>query len=842
MITLTRQGLLLSLSATVIPSQGSSDVPVAVVNDINTYVGYTLEPRVGYYLNGIYKSTVCPYDTSAKTFSVPAEAFKQIGIIDITLALIDNANANHIETCQTVHATVNKAPLGTVVLPDQTTWQDYVNSYINQLFDSNYKPQFDQIQQDLENLVTEAQQQQQTAEQQQTQIDNAISVMGEYQIVSNDPVQIQFKQGDGTFGPTVDLGDGLASKSMVNAGYYQSIGSQYSGSASDYGIEVEEIVGAYSQGSNPSPDNPQEMKCVEISELHSVGKNYFDKSLMQDNTGTTIVYVPIQVGEGSFTCISDIPNVLSPTGRLSANIFFLAGNVSSGANSLTNGVNVENSMTLNSVNGYVTVAYRSNSGSVNLYNPKDYNVLIVETEKQDTVTLTSPLELRALPNGVADSYENGVITRRVGVVEFDGSNDENWTEGIYGGDTHKQYFLSLNTAKQNTEVLSDKLKNLPIGSSPIAGEWEIRLSDGISVYVPSTETSITNTSQFKTWLQSNPITVWYELATPTTETFEIPRLQSFYPFTNAWCDSIVQPQQITWNVLTGKSSILDGNGNLIQQGYMTPQDNLLINSDFRSGIINQKGQTQYVHSSGARTYGIDCWYVTGENSSMAINDKFLSLNLHNNGDFGCVLNINKDYEKYFTFTIQRNLVEAQSVTFDVSTMNENQDYFFDIDDNTKIGIYFWRSSEAYKAWFYLKRDGVTNIDFMKLERGKYFTGMPIWNETIELLKCYQYQYVLGGAWNNHFGARSDNNYVVITIQTPVQMKKIPTLKALGTSGTVQFTKLGSATLQSANLTSISSISLDRSFIIIRIPIGSYTQFGLGSAIFTSQVCLDAYYY
>lgn len=139
MLTLTRQGLLLSLSATVIPSQGSSDVPVAVVNDINTYVGYTLEPRVGYYLNGIYKSIVCVYDSDAKTFDVPAEVFKQNGVIDITLALIDNTNANHIETCQAVHVTVNKAPLGTIVLPDQTTWQDYVNSYMNQLFDSNYK-------------------------------------------------------------------------------------------------------------------------------------------------------------------------------------------------------------------------------------------------------------------------------------------------------------------------------------------------------------------------------------------------------------------------------------------------------------------------------------------------------------------------------------------------------------------------------------------------------------------------------------------------------------------------------------------------------------------------------
>ena len=139
MLTLTRQGLLLSLSATVIPSQGSSDVPVSVTGDQSTYVGYIIEPRVGYYLNGIYKSIVCVYDSDAKTFDVPAEVFKQNGVIDITLALIDNTNANHIETCQAVHVTVNKAPLGTVVLPDQTTWQDYVNSYMNQLFDSNYK-------------------------------------------------------------------------------------------------------------------------------------------------------------------------------------------------------------------------------------------------------------------------------------------------------------------------------------------------------------------------------------------------------------------------------------------------------------------------------------------------------------------------------------------------------------------------------------------------------------------------------------------------------------------------------------------------------------------------------
>lgn len=202
MLTLTRQGLLLSLSATVIPSQGSSDVPVAVVNDINTYVGYTLEPRVGYYLNGIYKSTVCTYDTSAKTFSVPAEAFKQIGIIDITLALIDNANANHIETCQTVHATVNKAPLGTVVLPDQTTWQEYVRSY-TQGFLNDYTTTT------IDPLVTQAQQAIATANQASQNVQTAYNNLGNYKVENG---VIYFMKSDGTYN---DQGITLAGQSTI---------------------------------------------------------------------------------------------------------------------------------------------------------------------------------------------------------------------------------------------------------------------------------------------------------------------------------------------------------------------------------------------------------------------------------------------------------------------------------------------------------------------------------------------------------------------------------------------------------------------------------------------------
>lgn len=759
MLTLTRQGLLLSLSATVIPSQGSSDVPVAVVNDINTYVGYTLEPRVGYYLNGIYKSIVCTYDTSAKTFSVPAEAFKQIGIIDITLALIDNANANHIETCQTVHATVNKAPLGTVVLPDQTTWQDYVNSYMNQLFDSNYKPQFDQIQQDLENLVTEAQQQQQTAEQQQTQIDNAISIMGEYQIVSNDPVQIQFKKGDGTYGPTVDLGDGLASKSMVNAGYYQSIGSQYSGSASDYGIEVEEIVGAYSQGLNPSPDNPQEMQAVEISELKSCGRNLFSGLIkgsgINSTTGAEQVsnvsacsdYIPVKAGQEYY--ISGLSNTINSfvaaydyekkfIGRTS-------GAVASGR-ALNNttllsaiGTGEIEKLAYLRVTQYVSIG---NSGTIDDVDGLEIMLNVGDTAEPytpytgaDTVTLDEPLVLRALPNGVADTYEDGVITRRVGVVEFDGSADENWKIQQTPNPNVASFFINFSNNKLlgYTGMLCDKLTPNVSGlnNTSNVNVCSFNSTNGSNLIMDVANEIATTVEDWKTWLQSNPITVWHELATPTTEAFEIDTLQSWYPYTNAWCDSVVQPQQIAWNVLTGKSSILDGNGNLIQQGYMTPQDNLLINSDFRYGIINQKGQSIY-NGQSTWLYGIDMWRAV----DITIDTQFKGqLTISGNGYLVQLIDLSID-----TYTL----------TFKIKNINKgNINVYLEQTEPvhketiSSVGLH----SFVYKITKNAKGVGIKlnnfsgDIEFIKLEKGNQFTGMPVWNYALEYLKCCRYIYV-----------------------------------------------------------------------------------------------------
>ena len=839
MLTLTRQGLLLSLSATVIPSQGSSDVPVAVVNDINTYVGYTLEPRVGYYLNGIYKSTVCPYDTSAKTFSVPAEAFKQIGIIDITLALIDNANANHIETCQTVHATVNKAPLGTVVLPDQTTWQDYVNSYMNQLFDSNYKPQFDQIQQDLENLVTEAQQQQQTAEQQQTQINNAISVMGEYQIVSNDPVQIQFKQGDGTFGPTVDLGDGLASKSMVNAGFYQSIGSQYSGAASDYGIEVAQIIGAYEQEGTPTPESPIEPKFFEPKNGYSVGKNMFDKDNVVANnrvsgedgtflsqTGTYRTdYIDIN---SDFVSIFISGNKTSQTATSEVLAWYNnEKNFISGERMKRNGVFPNKSYEIPSNASYVIFNFRNEDID-------EIQLSYGSTEQPYTPFVgqsTTPLNitLRALPNGVCDTYENGVITRRVGVVEFDGSADESWAKNS-GTDYTYQITLpdiSLVEVSDGNDILSDrfiaKMSNATLSSGEFRRGGGNTVGNNILVFHYDGLTT-DDLNAWERWLASNPVTIWYELATPTTEAFEIPRLQSFYPFTNAWYDSVVHPQ-ITWNVLTGKSSILDGNGNLIQQGYMTPQDNLLTNSDFKSGIINQKGQDTYSLNNDTPTLTVDGWIGIGTVVVIEREQGYLNIYENRGTDDSYLLQkfdnpINGDYTFYI------NLPYMSSGTLEVYIEGTDQSDKLTISAKGEYTHTFKNTSNGTGLTLHLKGFN-GDIYRMKLEKGLYFTGMPVWNEALELQKCLRFYEMksivglaVGGTFQQFLQSTQANYY--FPMEGFVTKNKTPTITVLSISSNEGPISNLTATAQGATTNSLSSLvtnnQCDRPFLVFELAI------------------------
>ena len=144
-----RKSLSLIASSMEIPAQGSSEVPIKFVNDTETYVGFLIEPRVGYYLNGCPKSTVCEYDTSSNIIKIPAEAFKNKGVLIIAIALVDNADSNHIEVTKELALEVTPAPNGTVVLPATDTWQTAVNNLVKQLYNQDYKPLYDEALEDI---------------------------------------------------------------------------------------------------------------------------------------------------------------------------------------------------------------------------------------------------------------------------------------------------------------------------------------------------------------------------------------------------------------------------------------------------------------------------------------------------------------------------------------------------------------------------------------------------------------------------------------------------------------------------------------------------------------------
>lgn len=356
-------------------------------------------------------------------------------------------------------------------------------------------------------------------------------------------------------------------------GEFSQVKSEFSGSASDYGIEVARIEGAYKQDGTPTPEQPIEPQFFHATSFNTNGGNLFDASKLPTKSqgGATVT----NNGDGSFTIsgngsVTETFNVSyvythEETVKLLKEGILKFGNFQTSIPYIMVGLVNEKGVWTKAIENRVGTSSRSiNILKEDLNNPQlrlKMQLFAASSHGNITNGLTikpvlcqdgdgtfypfnassTPvdIELRALPNGVKDTCENGVITRRVG------------------------YYDSYN-------------------SEQINGSW------------------ISSTGELSVGAK-----VWYELVTPTTEQYQIPVLPSYYPFTNAWCDSELQ-SNITWNALTGRSSILDGLGNLIKEAPMTAPQNLLINGDFQSW---QRGTTEFTKKDSWQ-YTADMWVAT----------------------------------------------------------------------------------------------------------------------------------------------------------------------------------------------------------------------------------------
>lgn len=417
-------------------------------------------------------------------------------------------------------------------------------------------------------------------------------------------------------------------------GEFTQIESEFSGITGDNGIEVARIEGAYKQDGTPTPEQPIEPQFFHATTFNTNGGNLFDASKLPTKSqgGATVT----NNSDGSFT-ISGSGNLteifqsiynfshediisIFKSGDLFLNgvsdiipyfdVYFK--NTSLGDKQLNNNnkkITLDNDYLSDSgTTGYIAFYGRKDvaikTGTIKPVLYQDGNGTFYPFNASSTPV---DIELRALPNGVKDTYENGIITRRVGFVEFDGSQTAmsiiKNSDGTYRVSFQLEKY-TVDKDKYFTNSLCDKATQLEGGGVTslssgkfIVGGFKEWGGKRVVISVPS---NVSTLELAKKYFTDNPYRVWYELKKPITEPINIPFLKSFYPFTNAWCDSELQ-SNITWNVLTGRSSILDGLENVIKEAPMTAPQSLIINGDFQCW---QRGDTLTIKNA---EYGPDCW-------------------------------------------------------------------------------------------------------------------------------------------------------------------------------------------------------------------------------------------
>ena len=145
---------------------------------------------------------------------------------------------------------------------------------------------------------------------------------------------------------------------------------------------------------------------------------------------------------------------------------------------------------------------------------------ILATFKGNKSTLTKSLNhtllkpLYRLSQNVYDyiDFNRGKIIRNVGVVTFDGSDDELWNK--YSNNVSMDgYSVNVSNAIDTTPCICNKLLTTDAISTTL--EEAIKVLDNAMYVVLNKIRGLNTTELFKSWLQSNPITVCYQLATPT---------------------------------------------------------------------------------------------------------------------------------------------------------------------------------------------------------------------------------------------------------------------------------------------------------------------------------------
>lgn len=312
---------------------------------------------------------------------------------------------------------------------------------------------------------------------------------------------------------------------------------------------------------SPSPEYPQEIKAVnELSGVMS-GKNLLKPHGSYPRTGYGITFNLMNDGihvNGKCTASSWYTFIYSDT--LQAGTYYING-IKGASNSRYRVVLYKNDVIIGYIttNNFKLVLKEKAKIKLSLYVYPGYgtfNDLVLPymiCRNENDLYLYTPYQGQSLLNytlqnplyKLSDVYDyidfnRGKIVRNIGVITFDGSDDEDIRLSPPDGSRRVYLYLFRNSILSieniNPYCKSNMFKFTNLWTDGVMSHNHLFYVSSTNIYVSYNE--ITSLNDFKTWLNKNPITVYYQLATPTEEDIpaellsQLKELQTYVTTTN----------------------------------------------------------------------------------------------------------------------------------------------------------------------------------------------------------------------------------------------------------------------------------------------------------------------
>jgi hypothetical protein len=360
------------------------------------------------------------------------------------------------------------------------------------------------------------------------------------------------------------------------------------------GVELTKIEGAVTvtkpnEAADISPDNVASITFPSNFDVVASGSNMFDGQLEQGSTngaiGQPMSNVSVDLTRVRSTNILNISKLITHTIAVNAGYQICLV--------LSNGTLIEefktwaSSITFSGYSKVRAVIRRTDGANISpsevLVQLNIGGTALPYTAYKGSNKTTVTHELRKLPNGVADTIELGTdgkwrYIKRIEKFILNGSEDCKIEGDIINGTimfNTLQFLTNASNRDRNASMITNRLKLASSDIYTLGAEamGYTKSSNYLRVRIGTSRLATQDIGGIKSWLASNPVTIYYELATPIETILPDQILISYKGITNVY--TTANPQVgLTVNFKSKLKNVFDvlnsNKANVKQEDWITP--------------------------------------------------------------------------------------------------------------------------------------------------------------------------------------------------------------------------------------------------------------------------------